>query len=111
MKGITMAIEVVIPKTKKRTLFMRFLCVTRYLKTLDIRKVLLILVTLISFDIFINGIGLANQRKLYRAINNESYQTKLLEQQIENTNLRKDIEIQKNINDNLLQDIKKLKGK
>ena len=37
-----MAIEVVIPKTKKRTLFMMFLCVTRYLKTLDIRKVLLI---------------------------------------------------------------------
>ena len=98
MKGITTAMEIAIPKTKKRTLFMKFLCVTRYLKTLDIRKILLILVILISFDIFINGIGLANQRKLYRAINDESYQTKLLEQQTENTNLRKDIQNQKNIN-------------
>ena len=106
-----MGTEIAIIRNKKRTLFMRFLNTLRYIKSIDIRKVLWVLVTLISFDIFINGVGLANQRKLYKAINDESYQAMLMDQQIENTNLRKDIQIQKNINDNLLQDIKKLKGK
>lgn len=106
-----MGTEIAIIRNKKRTLFMRFLNTLRYIKSIDIRKVLWVLVALISFDIFINGVGLANQRKLYKAINDESYQAMLMDQQIENTNLRKDIQIQKNINDNLLQDIKKLKGK
>ena len=105
-----MRIEIPIVRNKKRTLFMRFLNTLRYIKSIDIRKVLWVLVALISFDIFINGVGLANQRKLYKEINDESYQAMLIDQQTENARLRTEVANQGYAIDNLLKEIERLKA-